>query len=99
MPRRRIEAIAVDKRAPRPRKVIVHVEQHAVRRSIKAEVREPVLTVKGRGKNRRANEVRMHGTVTFVYRPDKPLSCGARVWAECYGEVEVIEPNEGEANG
>jgi hypothetical protein len=26
-----------------------------------------------------------------VYSPDKPLSCGAKVWIETQGNVEVIE--------
>ena len=30
------------------------------------------------------------GDSKVVYRPDKPLSCGAKVWIETEGEVEVI---------
>jgi hypothetical protein len=26
----------------------------------------------------------------IVYRPDKPLSCGARVWIETYNDVELV---------
>jgi hypothetical protein len=37
-----------------------------------------------------ANEIRITGTTTFVYRPDAPLPCGARVWAEVDGTVEVL---------
>ena len=31
---------------------------------------------------------------TIVYSPDKPLSCGARVWIETRNEIEIINKNE-----
>jgi len=33
------------------------------------------------------------GEMELVYRPDKPLSCGAKVWIETRGEVQC-ELNE-----
>lgn len=66
-------------------KTIVHVNQHAIRKNIKAEKREPVLTVKTY-----AHEVALHGPSKVVYSPDKPLSCGARVWIETEAEVEIL---------
>lgn len=36
------------------------------------------------------NEVSVKGDSRVVYSPDKPLSCGARVWVETEGEVEII---------
>ena len=27
---------------------------------------------------------------TVIYRPEKPLSCGARVWIETQGRVDVV---------
>ena len=39
---------------------------------------------------RNASEVEIDGRVKFVYSPDKPLSCGAHVWAETYGEVTIL---------
>ena len=49
--------------------------------------------VKSGKTNRYAHEVRIEGPSKIVYRPDKPLSCGARVWIETYGEVE-LDPDE-----
>jgi len=71
-------------------KTIVHVNQHAVRRNIKAETKEPVLTVKTYKSNRYANEIAIRGPSKVVYSPDKPLSCGARVWIETEYPVEII---------
>lgn len=72
-------------------KTIIHVNQHAIRRNIKAEVKEPVLTVKTYKSNTYAHEVDIKGPSKLVYSPDKPLSCGARVWLETESEVEIIQ--------
>jgi hypothetical protein len=72
-------------------KTIIHVNQHAIRRNIKAEVKEPVLTVKTYKTNIYAHEVEIKGPSRLVYSPDKALSCGARVWLETESEVEIIK--------
>ena len=72
-------------------KTIIHVNQHAIRRNIKAEVKEPVLTVKNYKSNTYAHEVDIKGPSRLVYSPDKSLSCGARVWLETESEVEIIK--------
>jgi hypothetical protein len=72
-------------------KTIIHVNQHAIRRNIKAETPEPVLTVKTYKTNTYAHEVLIKGQSRVVYSPHKPLSCGARVWIETEAEVEVIK--------
>jgi hypothetical protein len=72
-------------------KTIIHVNQHAIRRNIKAEVKEPVLTVKTYKSNVYAHEVDIKGPSRLVYSPDKALSCGARVWLETESEVEIIK--------
>lgn len=71
-------------------KTIVHVNQHAIRRNIKAETPEPVLTVKTYKSNTYAHEVEILGPSRVVYSPDKPLSCGARVWVETEAEVKIV---------
>ena len=82
-------------------KTRVHVNQHAIRRNATREEGtepEPAITVKtyksndyafqavifcGCGCNSQAAKV--------VYSPDKPLSCGAKVWVETEGWVDRIE--------
>ena len=71
-------------------KTIIHVNQALIRKNIKAEDdRVPVLTVKTYKTNKYANTVVIHGPSKVVYSPDKPLSCGARVWIETDSEVDV----------
>ena len=52
---------------------------------------EPVLTVKTYKSNDYAHSVDISGPCRVVYSPDKPLSCGAKVWIETESEVKVME--------
>jgi hypothetical protein len=70
-------------------KTIVHVNQHIIKQNSKTGQREPVLTVKTYKDNTYAQRVRIDGPCTVVYSPDKPLSCGAKVWIETESNVEV----------
>jgi hypothetical protein len=71
-------------------KTIIHVNQHVIRSNAKSGMREPVLTVKNYKNNQYAHEVVIHGESKIVYSPDKPLSCGAKVWIETQSKVELI---------
>lgn len=66
-------------------KTIVHVNQHIIRANETKGKRNPPLTIRQGRRITRAYEVDLVGPVKVVYRPDKPLSCGARVWIECEG--------------
>jgi hypothetical protein len=72
-------------------KTIVHVNQHVIKKNAKTGSLDPVLTVKTYKTNNYAHEVEIKGSSKIVYSPDKPLSCGARVWIETEGEVVVIK--------
>ena len=72
-------------------KTIIHVNQHVVKANTKNCTNDPVLTIKNYKVNRYAHQVEVKGPSRVVYSPDKPLSCGARVWIETQAEVEVIE--------
>ena len=71
-------------------KTIIHVNQHVIKRNSKTNEREPTLTVKQGRKNTYAHEVAILGPSRVVYSPDKPLSCGAKVWIETESEIEFI---------
>jgi hypothetical protein len=71
-------------------KTIVHVNQHQIRHNHKHGTRDPVLTVKTYKSNDYAHEVEIKGPSKIVYSPDKPLSCGARVWIETTSEVIIL---------
>jgi len=72
-------------------KTIIHVNQAYIRsnRKVEPEDRVPVLTVKTYKSNVYANSVSIEGPSRVVYSPDKPLSCGARVWIETEGKVTI----------
>ena len=68
-------------------KTIIHVNQHVIRANIKSDQQEPPLTVKTYKDNTYASEAVIYdkdGEVAakVIYSPEKPLSCGARVWIE-----------------
>lgn len=67
----------------------VHVNQQIIRRNLKTGERNPVLTVKRGRRNDYAHAVTILGPSRVVYRPEKPLSCGARVWLETDAEVRI----------
>lgn len=68
-------------------KTIIHINQHVIRANLKTGARDPVITVKQGKTNTYAHEVEIEGPCAVVYSPDKPLSCGARVWIETRGKV------------
>jgi len=67
-------------------KTKIHVNQHNIRANSKgADL--PVLTVKTYKQNIKCNRVQINGPSAVVYSPEKPLSCGAKVWIETESEV------------
>jgi hypothetical protein len=74
-------------------KTVIHVNQHNIKANAKGEKR-PVLTCKTYKSNTYADEAIIYGqdglpAAKIIYSPDKPLSCGAKVWIETYGKVET----------
>lgn len=70
-------------------KTIIHVNQHVIKSNSKTGERKPVLTVKTYKSNTYAHTVEIDGPSRIVYSPDKPLSCGAKVWIETHSKVTV----------
>jgi len=68
----------------------VHVNQHIIRRNQKTGERKPVLTVKTYKSNDYCHEAIINGPSKVIYSPDKPLSCGARVWIETDSEIICV---------
>ena len=71
-------------------KTRIHVNQHNIKANAKGAAL-PVVTVKDYKENRRTNtaQIKHKGEVVarVIYSPDKPLSCGAKVWIETECEV------------
>jgi hypothetical protein len=72
-------------------KTIIHVNQHVIKANAKNNERNPVLTVKTYKANTYAHEVEILGSSKIVYSPDKPLSCGAKVWIETDAVVVIVK--------
>ena len=72
----------------------IHVNQHVIKANAKSGDRNPVFTIKQGGKNTYATRVKVVGEMELVYSPDKPLSCGAKVWIETQSEVIPIVRNK-----
>tara|TARA_B100001989_G_scaffold252238_1_gene233631 strand:+ start:4069 stop:4314 length:246 start_codon:yes stop_codon:yes gene_type:complete len=79
-------------------KTIIHVNQHVIKANKKVALddAEPVLTVKTYKDNRYAKTAVIRDAdgnevARVVYRPHKPLGCGAHCWIETQLEVTVDE--------
>ena len=77
-------------------KTIIHVNQHVIKSNRKKGEVEPVLTCKTYKTNTYAHDAIIRDengneVARVVYRPDKPLSCGAHVWIETELNVETIK--------
>lgn len=80
-------------------KTIVHVNQHVIKSNRVHNQNEPALTIKTYKENRKGHEATITFTHPktgeefevgkFIYSPDKPLPCGARVWFETTEGVSV----------
>jgi hypothetical protein len=67
----------------------IHVNQHIIRQNKKTGETTPVVTVRHKNKIYRCRSVQINGPSLVVYSPDKPLSCGARVWIETTSQLEL----------
>lgn len=68
-------------------KKIIHINQHKIKGNAKSGERQPVITVKTYKSNTYCDEAIIEGPCRVIYSPDKPLSCGARVWIETTSDV------------
>lgn len=75
-------------------KTIIHVNQHVIKANRKNGTNAPCLTVKTYKENRYGHEAVVRDkdgneVARVVYRPHKPLSCGAHCWIETQLDVDV----------
>ena len=71
-------------------KTKIHINQQVIKSNHKNNKRDPVITVKTYKSNNYGHQVDILGPSKVIYSPDKPLSCGAKVWIETDSEVIVI---------
>ena len=75
-------------------KRIIHINQHRIRANTKNGTCDPVITCKTYKDNQYAHSVSIldkegNEACKVIYSPDKPLSCGARVWIETNNEITL----------
>ena len=80
-------------------KAIIHVNQHKIRSNKRHDTCDPGRTGKPYTDNDYGQEAVILGqegklAATVIYRPDKPLSCGARVWIEVPNRESVTITNK-----
>ena len=78
---------------PRKLKKRIHVNQHMIKANAKNDGTAPVITVKTSKSNTYGHCVIIDGWSKVIYSPDKPLSCGAKVWMETTSPVYVWDDN------
>lgn len=76
-------------------KTIIHVNQHVIKANRKNGDNNAVLTCKTYKDNVYAHEAIIRDeagneVARVIYRPEKPLSCGAHVWIETNLTVEKV---------
>lgn len=76
-------------------KTVINVNRHVIASNKKNGNDAPPLSAKTYCTNIYGKEVIIYGqdgkeAARVVYRPDKPLSCGATVWIETHCETAVI---------
>jgi hypothetical protein len=67
----------------------LHVDRGVIDRNRKHGRNDPPLTVQTSRGSHKCHTAHVRGPSTFVYRPLKPLSSGARLWIETRAEVEL----------
>lgn len=75
-------------------KTIIHVNQHVIKDNAKNNLNNPVITCKTYKGNDYAHEAIIYDkngeeVAKIVYSPNKPLSCGAKVWIETKNKIKI----------
>jgi hypothetical protein len=72
-------------------KTIIHIHQARIRGNIKSKVKLPPIILRTYKGVQYANSIKVNGPVEFIYSPDKPLKCGARLYCQCdSNDIEVL---------
>ncbi|MEM9922778.1 MAG: helix-turn-helix domain-containing protein [Cyanobacteria bacterium P01_D01_bin.50] len=94
----RMPIISRGSRGPKPKwcrrippKTKIHVNRNNIRHNSDKSLEDliPVLSVKNSNSNVYGYSLKINGPCELVYRPEKPLNCGAVVWIETFSQVQV----------
>lgn len=67
------------------------VNQHKVRSNKKNDTLHSVISIQTSNGPITAWRVSIKGPSEVIYRPEKPLKCGAHVWVETKAEVKYVK--------
>lgn len=67
----------------------IHVNQHIIKSNVRNGRSDPPISVKTYRENLRAHHVTIDGPSEVIYRPDRPLACGARLWVETQAALQI----------
>jgi len=77
----------------------IHINQHKIKSNAKYGADEPVITCKTSKQNVYGKKVEIWNdgevVATIKYEPNKPLSCGAKVWIETEAHCVVWQDENG----
>lgn len=65
----------------------IHVDKRVIMANLKHGRNDPPVTVQTSKGSVKTYGVTIFGPSRMVYSPDKPLSCGARLWLETHAET------------
>lgn len=75
-------------------KKIIHVHQQIIRNNTKNGTQDPPIIVRDYKSVQHTGNVKLYYKdkliAEFIYHPQQPLSCGARLWCSVYDDVEVV---------
>lgn len=75
----------------------IHVNQHIIRSNRRDGASKAPIAVKTYRENVQAHSVKIDGPSRLVYSPDRPLSCGARLWLETEAPVLAYDETKSAA--
>ena len=68
----------------------IHVNVNVIRWNKKHNNTLPACRVEFGGKTSYCKEVKILGPSQMVYRPERPLACGAKLWIETDASIQLI---------
>jgi hypothetical protein len=73
----------------------IHINRQIIaankQRVANGELEHPPISVVTRGKTYRAFAVEIEGPSRLIYRPSRPLRCGATTWIETLATIRYVE--------
>ena len=85
-------------------KTRIHVNKQKIASNRIHGTNEPVITCKTYKSNDYGNEAIIYGqdgkeAARVIYIPDKPLSCGARLWIETDNKIQILNDAQNTIRG